>query len=79
MSEIITDILIALAVVASIGLLMGILLALVSRFFGLPENKKLKQIRECLPGVNCGACAKKCPQHIDIPAKLREVAASFAE
>ena len=24
--------------------------------------------------VNCGACAKKCPQHIDIPAQLKRVA-----
>ena len=59
MSEIIIDILIALAVVVSIGLFMGILLMLVSRFFGLPEDKKLRQIRDCLPGVNCGACGYK--------------------
>ena len=65
MSEIITDILIALAVVASIGLFMGVLLAAISRFFGLPENKKLKQIRECLPGVNCGACGYKgCDDYV---------------
>ena len=56
MSEIIIDILIALAVVVSIGLFMGVLLVLVSRFFGIPESKKLRQIRDCLPGVNCGAC-----------------------
>ena len=22
--------------------------------------------------VNCGACVKQCPQHIDIPAKIQE-------
>jgi len=58
MNEIV-NILIALAVVASIGLLMGILLALVSRFFGVEESRKRKQIRECLPGINCGACGYK--------------------
>ncbi len=29
--------------------------------------------------VNCGACAKKCPQFIDIPKKLREVDAEFSD
>ena len=29
--------------------------------------------------VQCGACKKKCPQYIDIPAKLREVDAEFAD
>ena len=59
MNEVIIDILIAFAVVVAIGLFMGILLALVSRFFGIEESKKLKDIRACLPGVNCGACGYK--------------------
>jgi Na+-translocating ferredoxin:NAD+ oxidoreductase RNF subunit RnfB len=59
MTETLFDILTALAVVAAIGLLMGVLLALVSRFFGTEENKRLKEIRACLPGVNCGACGYK--------------------
>ena len=59
MTETLIDILIAFAVVVAIGLLMGILLALVSRFFGIEENPKRKQIRACLPGVNCGACGYK--------------------
>ena len=29
--------------------------------------------------VNCGACKKKCPQFIDIPAKLREVDKEFPD
>lgn len=36
------------------------------RFGNLPENCK-----------QCGACAKKCPQHIDIPTKLREISKEF--
>ena len=55
MPEVMINILIAFAVVVAIGLLMGILLALVSRFFGIEDDPKLKKIRTCLPGVNCGA------------------------
>lgn len=33
-------------------------------------------VSEC---IECRQCAKKCPQHISIPEKLREVAASFAK
>ena len=39
MFDVIMDILIALGVVVAIGLLMGILLALVSHFFGIEESK----------------------------------------
>ncbi len=55
----IPDILIALAVVASVGLIAGVLLALISHFFGIEENQKVKEIRSCLPGINCGACGYK--------------------
>ncbi len=54
-----TDILIALGVVAAVGLIAGVLLALISKFFGVPEDEKVKEIRACLPGVNCGACGFK--------------------
>ena len=50
------EILIALAVVASIALLAGVLLAVISHFFGVEKSKDLKEISACLPGVNCGAC-----------------------
>ena len=53
------DILIAFAVVAAVGLLVGVLLALVSHFFGVPEDVRAKEIREKLPGANCGACGFK--------------------
>ncbi len=53
------DILIALGVVASVGLLAGVLLALISKFFSVPENETVKAIRSCLPGANCGACGYK--------------------
>lgn len=53
------DILIAFGVVAGIALILGVMLAIISHFFAAKEDKKLKAIRACLPGVNCGACGFK--------------------
>ncbi len=50
------DVLIAFAVVAGVGLFVGVLLALLSHFFGVAEDKRVKDLRSMLPGVNCGAC-----------------------
>ena len=55
----VTDILIALGVVAGVAIILGVLLALVSRFFAVAEDEKVKAVRACLPGVNCGACGYK--------------------
>lgn len=52
----IVDIVIAFAIVASIGLIAGVLLALASHFLHVPQDEKVQRLRECLPGVNCGAC-----------------------
>ena len=54
-------ILIAFLVVTAVGLAAGILIALISHFFGVEEDPRVKQIRECLPGINCGACVARCP------------------
>ncbi len=53
------DILIAFLVVGAIGLAAGLLIAVMSRFFGVEEDQTVKALRECLPGVNCGACGYK--------------------
>ncbi len=53
------DILIAFGVMFSIALVAGILLSVFSHFFSVPENPVKKQVRECLPGINCGACGYK--------------------
>ncbi len=55
----IIDILIAFGVVSGIGLIAGILLALISAFFGVEDDQRVKDIRACLPSVNCGACGYK--------------------
>lgn len=49
-------VLIATLIVAVIGLICAIMLVLASKFFAVPEDKRLSDIRECLPGANCGAC-----------------------
>ena len=51
-----TEIIIAAAVVAAIGALCAVMLVLASKFFAVKENEKIGQVRECLPGANCGAC-----------------------
>ena len=50
------DILTAFLVVADVSLVLGVLLALVSHFFHVPEDPTKQKVRACLPGVNCGAC-----------------------
>jgi Na+-translocating ferredoxin:NAD+ oxidoreductase RNF subunit RnfB len=39
-----------------VALLCGIVLTLTNKFFGVKEDEKATEIRECLPGANCGAC-----------------------
>ena len=53
------DILIAFGVVAGVALILGVLLAVISHFFAVEEDQKVKAVRACLPGVNCGACGYK--------------------
>ena len=53
------NILVAFIVVLLIALIAGILLLIFSRLFFVEKNPLEKNIRECLPGVNCGACGYK--------------------
>lgn len=64
------DILIAFLVMLAITLLVGILLLVFSHFFFIEENPLKKEIRECLPGINCGACG--CRGCDDYAAKLAD-------
>ena len=50
------EILIAFIVILAIALIVGLLLLVCSHFFSVEENPLKKEIRECLPGINCGAC-----------------------
>ena len=50
------EILIAVSVVAGIGLFCGIILAIVSHFTKVEVDETVVKLRACLPGANCGAC-----------------------
>ena len=52
----IKPILIAFAVLAAIGALLGLVLAIASRVFYVKVDERVEQITECLPGANCGGC-----------------------
>ena len=76
----ILDIVKALGIVFAVALILGVALALVNKYFGIPDDKKKKEIRDCLPGINCGACGYKgcddyaaalaessCPPNLCVP------------
>lgn len=50
------DILFPVIILAVIGLIAGLGLALASKFMAVPVDEKQEKVRECLPGANCGAC-----------------------
>lgn len=49
-------ILIAVFVLAAVAVLCAVLLTVSSVFFGVKEDERIGELRECLPGANCGAC-----------------------
>lgn len=51
-----TGVLLAILIVVVIGIVCGAILAVASYFMSVPVNEKEKQLRESLPGANCGAC-----------------------
>ena len=50
------EILISVLVLGVIAIICAIVLTLSSIFFGVKENEKVSEVRDCLPGANCGAC-----------------------
>lgn len=52
----VTGILVACLVVGITGLIMGILLGVAGKAFAVDVNEKEVQVREVLPGSNCGGC-----------------------
>lgn len=51
-----TAILTAVIAVTVIGLLCAVMLVVAATLFGVKEDEKFTEIREALPGANCGAC-----------------------
>lgn len=56
MNETLFAVLIAVVVVAGIGLLIGLILAIASIVMAVPKDEKAEAVLELLPGANCGAC-----------------------
>jgi Na+-translocating ferredoxin:NAD+ oxidoreductase RNF subunit RnfB len=52
----ITNILIAVAVLGGLGLIFGLILAISSKIFAVKEDERLAPLTEALPGANCGGC-----------------------
>ena len=50
------EILTAVIPVVIIGAICAVVLAVASKIMAVKENEKIPEIRECLPGANCGAC-----------------------
>lgn len=42
--------------ISALGLIFGIILAVAARFFAVKGDPKVGEIREALPGANCGGC-----------------------
>ena len=55
-----TGILIAVAVVAGVGIVIGILLGVAGEKFKVEVDEKEIVVRELLPGNNCGGCGCIC-------------------
>lgn len=51
-----TEIIIPVIIVSSIGLIAGLGLAVASIMMAVPKNEKAEKLEKMLPGANCGAC-----------------------
>ena len=49
-------ILIPVLILLAIAVICAVLLTLADHYFGVPVDKKEAEVRDCLPGANCGAC-----------------------
>ncbi len=50
------SILIPPLVLGGTGLILGILIYFVSKFFGVQEDRRVEEVEHLLPNYNCGAC-----------------------
>lgn len=49
-------ILIAVAIVAVLGIVLGLILSFAAKFMAVPVNEQIEKLIDILPGANCGAC-----------------------
>lgn len=52
----VTKFFVAIAVIVIVALLLGVLIAFISKKFKLKEDERAVKLLEMLPGANCGAC-----------------------
>ena len=50
------EVLIAVGILAALGLVFGLVLAAASKVFYVETDPRLDKLNECLPGANCGGC-----------------------
>lgn len=50
------NIIIAVGILGVMGLAFGLLLGVAAKVFEVPVDPKVAQVRDALPGANCGAC-----------------------
>lgn len=53
-----SGILVAIGILAGLGLVFGLLLALADRYLRVEEDPRLERVEQLLPGSNCGACGQ---------------------
>ena len=51
-----TTIIYSVLILSAIGAVCAVILVLASKYMNVPVDEKFTDIRECLPGANCGAC-----------------------
>lgn len=51
-----TNVLVAGAAVAVLGLILGVALGIFGKIFEVKSDEREEKVRECLPGNNCGGC-----------------------
>lgn len=51
-------ILFSVVVLLAVGAVLGLLLAVASKYLTVEQDKRIDKVIEMLPGYNCGACGK---------------------
>ncbi|MCA8973521.1 MAG: RnfABCDGE type electron transport complex subunit B, partial [Planctomycetes bacterium] len=53
-----SDVLVAGAIMAGLGVVLGSLLAFAYRFLRVPEDPRCQRLEQMLPATNCGGCGE---------------------
>ena len=48
----------ALIIAIALAVIIGVLLAVASKFLHVEQDERIEKVTEMLPGYNCGACGK---------------------